>query len=651
MHLIALRKALRSGRLLLGCALVAAAAHAETGTRVYAAQIPGGAVRILAVMLDGPWPAGGVRIDDESGAVLVPHVEPDRTAQAALDAASQRALAALQHLPGAGEANAKAGNALLALRLTSDWGFARAAGAAVELPSGAHPRSIRVVLLKAGGEPGATLGPVAVGNDPGPPAPAGLRAQAAPTGVTVQWQTARQASAVPVYAYEVERTFGAERAHLTAHPQLMTMQQPGQAVPFVDRAPPVEATLTYEVRLVDVLGVASAPASAQIYSPDFEAANPPADQTAKAGKGVVSLAWARVANPRTGALAVERSQLVGGPYELLTPEGLSAQTTTFKDEHVLAGAGYYYRVRAVQPNGALGPAADPVHAQPLSATTLAAPQALASEVGVNQVALSWKPVPGASLAGYIVERRASSSAPRWARLNTRLAPGPRYLDVIGPSQGGTFEYRVTAVATDESLSPPSEILRVPLRDTVPPAPPIVISTSGADARAQVRFAPAEPTEKTAQVALLRSDSPAEEGLVVGAPVPAKAAVIEDDWVQAGRAYWYRLVAFDAEGKRSQESEAFQIRIGAVDLPTPKAPQVTYTEQPARQAKLSFEAPPAHARVIVQVLRDEGRWQRVVGPMVGTTALDLDPPGPHARYRIVYVGESGGPGVPSEASAP
>ena len=67
--------------------------------------------------------------------------------------------------------------------------------------------------------------------------------------------------------------------------------------------------------------------------------------------------------------------------------------------------------------------------------------------------------------------------------------------------------------------------------------------------------------------------------------------------------------------------------------------------------ISFEAPPPHVRALVQVQLEDGTWRSVAGPTADASALDLAPPGPHASYRIVYVGESGGGGKPSDAAAP
>jgi hypothetical protein len=625
------------------------AAPAGAASRVYAARTPGGAVRVL-LLTDGAWPAGGLRIEDTSGAVLVAHVAADPAAAAKLDAASQNALRALAHPLAATDPQARTAGTLLALRVLSDFDFARAGGMAAELPAGTRAAALRVVLLNADGTAATTLGPVQVAEDAGPPAAAALTAVAEARGVTLKWQTAAHASAVPAFAYTVERIAGGAHETLTLHPQLLTIDK-GIVNPFIDHAPPVETDVTYQLRLVDVLGVPSAPAVVQVNSPDFAAGAPPSGLAAKAARGVVTLTWSAPANSRASGLMVERSQLADGPYEWLTPKGLSPQTTRFEDHDVHPGASYYYRVRAVTPSGSLGAAPDPVQAQALAAAVLAAPQGLAAEVGTSQVVLTWNAVPGADLAGYIVERRANERSQRWSRLNSRLIPATRYLDLIGAGSGGGFEYRVTAVATDEGVSAPSAGLRVALRNTEPPAPPVVLGVSGAEGRVQIRFAAAEPAEKTAQVALLRADSAADAGLVVGAPVSATAGNIVDEWVHPGQAYWYRLVAFDKDGNRSAESDGYSVRVGAVTLKKPPAPAVAYAQQPAPQMTVTYQPPPPHVRVLVQVQVDDGHWRTIAGPTVEASAVDLAPPSAHASYRIVYVGEGGGGGQPSDAAAP
>jgi len=634
----------------LALALCAPRAPAEdSGARALAAQVPGGAIRVLVVIGDGAWPAG-LRLEDEAGAILVAKLVPDAEAAKALDGASQVALAALKRLPERPGAEARSLGAVLALRLVSDWQFARAAGAAVELPADAHPRTVRVRALGGDDAPGAVLASAVVRPDAGPPAPTALRAEPGPTGITLRWTLAAGADAVPAYAYRVARGDAGGLEPLSLHPQLLTRDSAGAANPFTDHAPPGEVTVRYAVGLVDALGVPGATAEVSVYSPDVEASAPPAHLAAKGGRGSIALTWEPAGPGRTGGYSVERAQLVGGPYELLTPEGLDPKSSRWDDAHVLPGAAYYYRVRAVSANGSLGPAGDAVRAVSLASSPPPAPAGLHADVGATQVRLGWSPVPG-DVAGYVLERRAAPDAPRWTRLNAGLLPDAMYTDAVGASAGGTFEYRVTAIGNDEVPGAPSAAIKVALAATEPPPAPIVLAASGDGGRAELRFAPAEPVARTAQVALVRADAAGEDGLVVGAPVAAGAGVIRDEWVRAGQAYWYRLVAFDAAGQRSAESDAYRVRIAAPALPVPKAPLVAYAGTPSPAMTISFDAPPPHVKVLVQAETADGRWRTVAGPLDTTSATDHVPPGPRARYRIVYVREEGGPGVASAAGAP
>ena len=118
---------------------------------------------------------------------------------------------------------------------------------------------------------------------------------------------------VPAYAYRVARGNGGAQEPLTARPALLTTSTPGVPSPYLDRTPPVGTTLSYELRLIDVLGVESAAATVQVDSPDFEAGAPPAGQSAKAGRGLVTLSRAASASARTGGFVVERSHSPTAP--------------------------------------------------------------------------------------------------------------------------------------------------------------------------------------------------------------------------------------------------------------------------------------------------------------------------------------------------
>jgi len=161
-----------------------------------------------------------------------------------------------------------------------------------------------------------------------------------------------------------------------------------------------------------------------LYSPDFEAGATRA--VARAGRSRTDHAHLDPDQQRTSTgLVIERAQLVAGPYELLTPEGLNPKLARFEDHQVQAGANYYYRVRAVTADGTLGASGDPVHAA--GACGLATWRTSRTERRDRQQRGGAALASGAraSLAGYIIAGGARARArARWARLNTRLPHRP-----------------------------------------------------------------------------------------------------------------------------------------------------------------------------------------------------------------------------------
>lgn len=70
----------------------------------------------------------------------------------------------------------------------------------------------------------------------------------------------------------------------------------------------------------------SEPASAKILVPDFNALLPPSKVTAEADDGKIIIKWEPGNNPHTAGYVVERSYLVDGIYEVLTPKGLGTES-------------------------------------------------------------------------------------------------------------------------------------------------------------------------------------------------------------------------------------------------------------------------------------------------------------------------------------
>ncbi len=637
-------------RLLLAALATLALGQAQAqsvATRAYVASDGKGGVRLLWFVRPALWRPGGFRVEDDRGQVLVARVAPGQAEPLRLlPEADQRQIRELAARAGKPAAKGAADDILLGARVLADWEFARAAGLAVEL-TGLERRRTGFVIrgLNAQGEPDGShlkIAPVNLANAASAPkAPKELRAESTAEGVRLYWRPQRQV--LPVLAYRVERDGGQAAQALTGRPLLLGNAWEADRAAFMDAGAPAEEELAYRVYAVDALGRRGEAATVRLFHPDHRALLAPELLRAQPGEGKVLLAWRPSGNPNTAGYAIERALLADGPFELLTPRPLPPATARHEDSAVTGGTAYFYRIRAMGPRGDLGKPSESVVAQPMARARPAPPERLAAAVGRTRVRLTWAPA-AMSLAGYFVEREEGGN---WFRLNAEVTPEPRYDDHYGAGRPGELRYRVIAVAPDSQLSEPSRELKVSLPDTTPPAPPRITTTSGEGGRALIEFSPAE--EEVKQFLVLRAGDPREPGLVLGDPLPGNARRFEDTEVAAGEAYWYRVVALDAAGNRSEPSAPAAVMIAARAVPKAPKPRVSLAKEPFRHATIAFDAAPADLEVLVQSRRGAGPWVLLAGPLraPGETVDANLPEKALPDYRLVYRAVNGAEGAPSD----
>lgn len=93
-------------------------------------------------------------------------------------------------------------------------------------------------------------------------------------------------------------------------------------------------------------------------------------------------------------------------------------------------------------------------------------------------------------------------------------------------------------------------------------PPRIVSAIGQGDRVTISFEPAAPAERTREILILRSTAPTGLGTVVGHPIPADTRQWDDTTVSAGEYYWYRAVAVDSAGNRSEPSKPRWVAVGS-----------------------------------------------------------------------------------------
>lgn len=618
------------------------------------------------------WPTGGWRIEDASGKVIVPHVSlGDAEALKALPEDEAQAIRNLPQTLASSEATGKRREQLfgiLAINALANPAYARALGLSWTLPNVSPGRtSYRVVGLDASGSgtglvlTSAPLDSSVATSLPSPPS--NLTARSGRNGVSLLWSPTAGTPDVPVVAYDIVRDSSAAKGvEITSRPLILGTKWNDKTPAFVDQAAPPEEMLAYHVMSVDVFGRRGPGADVKIYFPDNAALEPPEPVTAQQSPEGVTVAWVPGSNPHTTGYVIERANLYDGPYEAITPQGLAHDAAQYVDADVRSGTTYYYRVRAEGPRGDLGQPSHAVMIQPKNATVPPKPQHLKAELGATRVRLTWTPV-AFPVAGYFVERlggnaqgastgmQSSSAASGWVRLNARVTPEALFDDFFGDAANTKFSYRVIAIAFDNRESEPSDAVNVALPDNSIPGIPIITGADGGGGQARIAFTPGLPYEKTAQFVILRGGSARDLGVVMGDPLPGSARDFVDHYVQAGTNYWYRVVAVDANGNRSDATDPVVVRVGSVNIPTPAAPAARFVTDPFPQVRIEFTTPPPGMAVMVQVRQGEnGRWTALAGPIENQSlAVDPNPPAKGSvSYRILYRAVGGAIGSPSDA---
>jgi hypothetical protein len=652
------RRRFAAGALLALCALAAGArpaagADASRGG-VYAASDGKGEIRLLWFPPPESWPAGWRVEDAASGVVIAERIVPgDAAAVATLGAEERTAIAEFGEYLADDAEGRRLGAFVYFVKASTSWDFARALGLGRAFAGvSAGPRSYRVVGLDRDGRPTGLAIVSAPVDDaaatPLPPPPVGLAATAVTEGVQLAWTPPDTKGRIPVVAYLVFRDGGRETNRLLTPQPLLAGPRADPAAPvFLDAAAPRGERLTYRVLGVDPFGRRGEAAQAGVLATVVLELAPPLLK-AVADDDRAELSWDPGATSGRAGFIIERGLLQGGPFELLTDKMLKPDARGYRDAGLVAGTYYFYRIRAVGPDGDVG--------EPSPATRVRAgggnlpkPEGLKAEAGRIGIRLTWDQ-PRERVEGFVVERW-SKAAGGWARLTARSTPKNSYDDFFPPQSSGTFRYRVRAVGYDFREGEPGREVEATLPDTLGPRPPQITGFDGAGGRVALRFAPSPDPGDVERVYVVRSDEPDADGFVVGEPLSGKASTFTDAGVVAGRRYWYRLVAFDKSENRGDLSAPVSVLVAAPPVGTPKAPVLKLRTAPLLLVEIGFAAPPAGALVIVERRAGSGPWVTVAGPSPGPSPL-IDagpPPGAKLSYRLRLQAADGQPGAPSDAA--
>jgi fibronectin type 3 domain-containing protein len=285
-----------------------------------------------------------------------------------------------------------------------------------------------------------------------PAAPTGVAATVGTNSVSVNWA----ANTEPDLAgYHVERATNAAGPWTR-----LTGTTPLTATSYTDGTPPVDPSVHYRVLAVDTSANISAP-SANATVDTTVASAPPAAPTgvgATIGTNNVGVSWAANTEPDLAGYHVERATNTAGPWSRLTGT-TPLNATSYTDGTPPIAAAVHYRVLAVDTSANIStPSANAT--VNTSGLAPAAPTGVSASAGTNNVSVNWAANTEPDLAGYHVERAATSTLGPWTRLTgTTPVNATSYTDGTRPV-ATAVHYRVLAVDTSGNTSAPSAIATV-----------------------------------------------------------------------------------------------------------------------------------------------------------------------------------------------
>jgi len=466
-------------------------------------------------------------------------------------------------------------------------------------------------------------------------------------GVSLIWSKPKLDKNNPVIGYSVQRVDPDGSIENLKDKTLIVAQNvfKNKSSIITDANAPLEKNVVYKIYSVGFFANRGKPKSIKVFVEDLSALMPPDKITLKGKKESVKLEWSENQSPYCAGYLLERSYLSKGPYTAVTPKGLKRNITKYTDKNLKGGTAYYYRLRAINVRGKIG---SPSHARMAVPTSKSKPPVitgLKADVGVSEIKLKWKK-PKIDVAGYLVFRRPKG-AKKWSQLNNYVIPDEFYEDSYTSSTYGSFDYRIVTVGNDTQQSDPSKAIHVELLDSISPNPPYITNIDPSNGKVKIDFKAAPPTNDIEYFLLIRSVSPNDAGLVIGDKIPISKHQITDKFVKYGQRYWYRLVAVDKSGNRSDLSLARTVVVQNPPIPIPKAPKLTYIDKPIPHVEIKIDFIPK--RFIAVIEKKQGKnWKFVA------TSTEIKPindlkieKNQNLSYRIFYRAENGAEGKASK----
>jgi len=252
------------------------------------------------------------------------------------------------------------------------------------------------------------------------------------------------------------------------------VSDPTREALFHDKEIALNKRAQYYVTRVDMFGE-EGPASRKI-----SAARTPSVPPVSTVKGIhvintdkkITLRWEK--DPMVISYDIYRGRIYEGAFSKINSKPV--MTNSFTDSDFRADTNYFYYIVAVNMHGRSRPSTK-VLAYAKDATPPSRPTALMSDLEGSQVNLRWKAATDKNLLGYRVYMAMDKEAQEWSMVNKVEVNTTSYSHKRAKTLSRhDYFYKVTAVDKNYNESKASNIIKVRLKDVIPPKQPTVSRT-------------------------------------------------------------------------------------------------------------------------------------------------------------------------------
>lgn len=300
----------------------------------------------------------------------------------------------------------------------------------------------------------------------------------------------------------------------------------------------------YRVRAVNASGMSALSPEASAMPLSAPPPQAPLNLKATPASGQVTLTWSPSQNATSYSVFRGTSSNAQSSTAIAT-----VNSPTYVNTGLTNGTTYFYKVRAIGPNGTSG-LSEEVSARPQVAAPTEAPANLTLTVGNGKVTLNWDAVAGAT--SYRVYRGTATNAQSATAVGSPTSPT---FANTGLTNGTRYFYKVTAMTAGGEGPRSAEVSGVPIG---PPVAPTGLTISAGNTQLVLTW---NPSATATSYNVYRGTTAGGQGAT-----PIQTGVTNPSFINTGltngTTYYYKVTAVNAGGESSRSSEASSAPVSA-----------------------------------------------------------------------------------------